>query len=191
MSQKATIEQLILVESKFKEYAEYQEFHELKQSLKDFVQIESHKRVRAPLTNSWRISSSLWQRLVKIWSQLRQSKRTSEIWPMTLNRGWSRECGRMNSRGWRLRSRIGSARLWQSTPCLSPKWIKVTFHIQRRVHDFVVHKTLQEVEENHKKSVTQIEFKKETNQLWKNFEKYCAYKHMDELKGEVFPKIKR
>lgn len=40
------------------------------------------------------------------------------------------------------------------------------------------------------KLVTMGEFKKETYQLWKNFEKYCAYKHLQETKDIVIPAVK-
>ena len=46
ISQKASIEQLILVESKFKEYTEDQEFQELKFNMKNYTELDTHKFVK-------------------------------------------------------------------------------------------------------------------------------------------------
>lgn len=45
IAQKSSIEQLILVEAKFKEYAEDAEFQELKYNMKDYVEKQSFENV--------------------------------------------------------------------------------------------------------------------------------------------------
>ncbi|CAI2381841.1 unnamed protein product [Moneuplotes crassus] len=169
ISQKATIEQLILMEAKFKEYAELQDLHELKMNLKDYVPLSKYTMMEVKVD---RIAKS-YAHLADAASVKKEMEDiTMDFEGRLLRRAKKEDLEQIEKK---FDKRIGNI---------------VTEHSLFITKMNKVYKTLQTVEDNHKKFVNQFDFKKECNQIWKNFEKYCAYKHLENLSNEILPKIK-